>query len=156
MAHGGNRPGAGRPHGAVTVKSRAVVEKIIGDGSTPLEVMIRNMRFYDEEATRLVNQLMAAAAAGTAQLEVSEGEGGEPQGDVVEQLRLILMLREKAGNEAARAAPYVHPRIGYDRGQSTGDPEFVPLAERLLAYQRRDELAAAGGNIVELKPSGDQ
>ena len=153
MAHGGSRPGAGRPNGAVTVKSRAVVEKIIGDGSTPLEVMIRNMRFYDQEAIRLVNEL---TAAGTAQLEVTKGEDGKPQGDLVEQLRTILTLRKMAGEEAARAAPYVHPRIGYDSGEGTDDPEFVPLAERLAYYQRRDELAAAGDNVVDLKPPVDQ
>jgi hypothetical protein len=100
--------------------------------------MTRNMRFYDSEAIKLVNKL---TEEGVAQLEVApvEGEAGETSvnENVVEQLRSILMLRKMAGEEAARAAPYVHPRIGYDSGEGGGDPEFIPLAERLKEYQRR-------------------
>jgi hypothetical protein len=60
-----------------------------------------------------------------------------------------------AGNEAARAAPYVHPRQGYAGDDRQAD-DFVPLAERLAYYQRRDDLKAAGDKVVELKPQGDQ
>ncbi|MFY9695469.1 MAG: hypothetical protein WA776_10620 [Xanthobacteraceae bacterium] len=75
---------------------------------------------------------------------------------MVEKLRAILTLRKMAGEEAARAAPYVHPRMGYDAGNGNEDPDFVPLAERIKEYERRAKLATAGDNVIELKPSGDQ
>jgi hypothetical protein len=159
---GGPGRGQGRKPGGSNRKSRELAEKAIGEGSTPLEVMIRNMRFYDEEAVRLVSQLAAAAAAGT--LPVDEAEGDEEaevhesglNADTVEQLRIIFNMRKMAGEAARDAAPYIHPRVGADTGEGGVDPDFVPLAERLKEYQRRDDLAAAGGNVVELKPSGDQ
>jgi hypothetical protein len=151
MPRGGSRPGAGRKQGGYNTKSREIAERVIGEGSTPLEVMIRNMRFYDEEAIRLVNELTARGAP-----EPEEGEAGEVNASLVEQLRTILTLRKMAGEEAARAAPYVHPRVGYDSGDASGDPDFIPLAERLAYYQREDELKEAGENVIPLKPAGDQ
>ena len=83
--------------------------EIAASGSTPLEVMLSNMRFYHQEAIDQVSKLMTEAARpavpseGVAPGEINEG--------LVEQLRAILMLRKMAGEEAARAAPYVHPRM---------------------------------------------
>jgi hypothetical protein len=36
------------------------------------------------------------------------------------------------------------------------DPDFVPLAERLKAYVRRDQILAAEGKVVQLSPATDQ
>lgn len=44
MAHGGNRKGAGRKVGAVTTKTRELVERAIADGETPLDYMLNTMR----------------------------------------------------------------------------------------------------------------
>jgi hypothetical protein len=151
MAYG--RKTGGRRKGTPNKTTIAREAEIAASGATPLEVMLANMRFYHQEAIELVNKL---TAAGAPQLEVTEGEDGELQGDLVEQLRTILTLRKMAGEEAARAAPYVHPRVGYDSAGGTGDPDFVPLAERLAYYQREDDIKAAGANVVELKPPGDQ
>jgi hypothetical protein len=41
---------------------------------------------------------------------------------VIEALRTVLTLRKMAGEEAARAAPYVHPRIGYVADDGRADP----------------------------------
>ncbi|HEX3949673.1 MAG TPA: hypothetical protein VHW95_07480, partial [Steroidobacteraceae bacterium] len=57
--------------------------------------------------------------------------------------------------EAARAAPYCHPRQGNTGDEAGGGETEMPLAERLKAYQRRDEIAAAGGKVVELKRPSD-
>jgi hypothetical protein len=40
---GGARPGAGRPKGSLTKRTRAIAEKAIAQGITPLEVMLRAM-----------------------------------------------------------------------------------------------------------------
>jgi hypothetical protein len=42
--HGGRRPGAGRPPGAVTQKARDMANQGICDGISPLEVMLIDMR----------------------------------------------------------------------------------------------------------------
>jgi hypothetical protein len=65
----------------------------------------------------------------------------------------VLGLRKLAGDEAALAAPYVHPRCGADTGGTPRDDE-IPLVERLKEYQRRDDLKARGDKVVELKPPG--
>jgi hypothetical protein len=114
-------------------------ERLVSEGATPLEVMLHAMRFYDAEASKAFAKLLS---------------DGVPRAEAIKE---VIGLRQMAGKEAARAAPYVHQRIGYDSGEGTGDPEFVPLAERLAYYQRRDEPAAAGGgNVVALKPSDEQ
>jgi len=147
MAHGGKRPNAGRKTGALTVRTREVAEQAIAEGVTPLQVMLDNMRFYHEGSLKLIENLMKN---GAPPIEGEEGQPQEPNADVIEALRNVLSFRKMAGEEAARAAPYVHPRIGIDAGVGSSDPEFVPLAERLAYYQRQDDLKAAGDNVVDL------
>jgi hypothetical protein len=36
------------------------------------------------------------------------------------------------------------------------DPDFVPLAERLKAHVRRDQILAAEGKVVQLSPATDR
>lgn len=44
MPSGGKRPGAGRPPGAATRKTREIADRAASEGLTPLEVMLRAMR----------------------------------------------------------------------------------------------------------------
>lgn len=44
MPRGGYRPGAGRPAGAATKRTRAVADQAAAEGLTPLDVMLRTMR----------------------------------------------------------------------------------------------------------------
>lgn len=57
MAHGGARPGAGRKKGSATTKTRAIADRAVADGITPLEVMLAAMRHHFSES-----RLDAAAA----------------------------------------------------------------------------------------------
>jgi hypothetical protein len=68
----------------------------------------------------------------------------------------VIELRKRAGEEAARAAPYVHPRIGYAVGDNGGDEDFVPLAERIAHYESRDYLNGAGEKAIEQNHQDDQ
>src|SRR3954469_25715773 len=45
---GGRRPGAGRKPGAVTVNTRDIADRLINNGDTPLEIMVKIMHdhFY--------------------------------------------------------------------------------------------------------------
>lgn len=44
MAHGGKRPGAGRPRGGANKKTREIADRAASEGITPLEVMLKAMR----------------------------------------------------------------------------------------------------------------
>ena len=160
MPRGGYRPGAGRPPGASAAKSRAIAERVIAEGITPLEVMLDNMRFYHSEAIRLVARLIAGgmpehlAEADEAKPDAPKDD--QPHANVIEAIGQVLGLRKLAGAEAARAAPYMHPRMGYVSDGDITEDCFVPLAERIAYYTRRDEIKAAGDKVIELKPQGDQ
>jgi hypothetical protein len=84
------------------------------------------------------------------------GEDAGAYGGIIEGLKRVLELRKLAGDEAARAAPYVHPRQGYVGVEQTPGDEEIPLAERLAYYQRRDDLKAAGDKVIELNSQSDQ
>lgn len=50
--HGGRRPGAGRKAGSVNKKTRAIAEKAVNEGITPLEVQLETMRALWAEAKK--------------------------------------------------------------------------------------------------------
>jgi hypothetical protein len=61
MPRGGKRPGAGRPQGAISKSTVAILEAVAAGGEMPLEYMLRVMRDPREPATR--RDEMAEAAA---------------------------------------------------------------------------------------------
>jgi hypothetical protein len=63
-----------------------------------------------------------------------QGEGDQPHAGVIEAIGQVLDLRKLAGEEAARAAPYVHPRMGYASDGEGHQDDCVPLVERLAYY----------------------
>ena len=163
MPRGGPNRGQGRKPGSVNVltgQTREIVKRAAEQGLLPLEVMLDNMRFYHSEATRLVARLIAGempehlAKADEAKPDAPKDD--QPHANVIEAIGEVLRLRKLAGEEAARAAPYVHPRMGYASDERSTDDEIIPLAERLAYYQRRDDLKSTGDKVVELKPQGDQ
>jgi hypothetical protein len=58
---GGKREGAGRPRGAVTLSTRAILEAAKSGGEMPIDYMLRVMR--DENAPDSRRDAMAKAAA---------------------------------------------------------------------------------------------
>lgn len=147
MGRGGKRSGAGRKVGSVTTKTREIAEQAIAEGKTPLDVMLGNMRFYDSEAEELARKLLADGMP-----EAAEGEDpGEAGHRLIEALKMILETRKRAGQAAQDAAPYLHARIAPGDGKGGAKDDEVPLAERLVAYQRADAIAASPNKVVELK-----
>ena len=55
---------------------------------------------------------------------------------------------------AKAALPFEKPRLSPVEPQRTPD-DHVPLAERILAYTRRDALEASAPNVVKLKKPGE-
>lgn len=108
MSRGGKRDGAGRPAGALTVKTREVAEQALAEGKTPLEVMLANMRHFQQ-----------VALDAEAVIESMNAENIEELGDSHEaQFKALLAkvkqaagLRQMAHECARDAASYMHPKL---------------------------------------------
>lgn len=61
MPHGGKRPGAGRPRGAATKRTREVADRAASEGLTPLDYMLSVLR--DETAKPEARMWAAEKAA---------------------------------------------------------------------------------------------
>jgi hypothetical protein len=119
---GGARPGAGRKVGSVgdRVKMiRAVAEGALKPGKTPLDVMLKNMRYYDEKAEAAMRWI--------------EQKLGNPKSQPKEVLALLKELSEyrmQAQKCACEAAPYVHPKLA--------SIEHIKTDNRIKAKQESD------------------
>jgi hypothetical protein len=108
VAKGGKREGAGRKKGALTKRTRAIAEQALATGTTPLEVMLENMRHF--------RQVALDAEQTIAGLSVEEMGGGKLEPE--EQFKLILAqvkkaagLRQMAQECARDAASYTHAKL---------------------------------------------
>lgn len=108
MNHGGKREGAGRKKGALTTRTREIAEKATADGKTPLEVMLENMRHFQQVAHDA-----ESAIAGLTVEEIG-GEKMTPE----DQFKFLLAkvknaagLRQMAHECARDAAPFIHPKL---------------------------------------------
>lgn len=107
-SHGGKRAGAGRKKGSLTTKTREVAERALAEGKTPLEVMLDNMRHFQQVA------LDAEATIANLTAEELAGRKLEP----AEQFKMLLAdvkkaagLRQMAHECARDAAPFMHARL---------------------------------------------
>lgn len=152
MPRGGKRENAGRKPGSTTQKTREIADKAAKEGILPLDVMLNNMRFYYERAEVAFNKLLDGVLP--AEVIAAEGQGKIADDDkpltVIDVLKLVLSLRERAEVAAKDAAPYLHPRINSIEAGGGGGEEHVPLAERLAAYEREDAIAGSAGKVVEM------
>lgn len=111
MARGGKREGAGRPAGAVTKRTREVAERVLATGMSPLDVMIDNMRHFQQvalDAEATLEGLTADEFSG----QVSPGASPEDQFKfLLAQVKKTVGLRQAAQDAARDAAPYVHAKL---------------------------------------------
>lgn len=138
MTHGGRRPGAGRKAGAATKRTRAIVDQAVREGVTPLDVILKNMRFYDSRA----DEIIAAIVAGDVETPPAKSKKSKAskKGDEdprIAELRRALNLRQLASEDAARAAPFVHARFS-----AITPPPRDPLNGYDLSKLSDDELDA--------------
>jgi hypothetical protein len=108
VARGGKREGAGRKKGALTVRTQDAAARALAEGSTPLDVMLANMRHFQQVA------LDAEATIEGLTAEEISGQAATPQ----DQFKLLLAkakqaagLRQMAHECARDAAPYIHPKL---------------------------------------------
>lgn len=111
MARGGKRTGAGRPSGALTKRTREAAERAIETGQTPLDVMLENMRHFQQvalDAEATLEGLTASEFSG----QVAENASPEDQFKfLLAQVKKTAGFRQAAQDAARDAAPYVHPKL---------------------------------------------
>ena len=108
MPKGGKRVGAGRPAGAVSKRTREIADRAIAEGRSPLEIMLDNMRHFQQVAidAETVIESMNEEQAG------SLGETHEEQFKaLLAKVKQAAGLRQMAHECAKDAAPYIHPRL---------------------------------------------
>jgi hypothetical protein len=108
MAHGGRREGAGRKLGAVTKRTREIAEQALAEGKTPLEVMLENMRHFQQvalDAEAVIESMNEEQVA-------SLGESHEEQFKaLLAKVKQAAGLRQMAHECARDAAGYMHARL---------------------------------------------
>jgi hypothetical protein len=134
MASGGRRPGSGRPKGALTERTRKVAERALAEGKAPLEVMLDNMRHFQQvalDAERVLEGLTIE------EFKAKHGDDLKPE----EQFKALLAevkktagLRQMAHDCAADAAPYMHPRLA--TVAHTG-PDGGPLVIQAVRFGKK-------------------
>lgn len=111
MGKGGKREGAGRKAGSLTKRTSEIARRAIVEGRSPLEVMLENMRHFQQVA----HDAEAILAVLTAEEFVGQkGANLKPE----EQFKLLLAevkkaagFRQMAHDCAKDAAPYIHARL---------------------------------------------
>lgn len=128
---GGKREGAGRKQGSLTVRTRKIAERAIAEGKTPLDVMLDNMRHFQQVA------LDAEAVLASMTANDLPGNPERPE----DQFKALLAEVKKAAgfrqlaHECARdASPYLHARLSAVQHSGT-------ITTRRATEMSDDELA---------------
>ena len=132
MARGGKREGAGRPQGAVTKRTREIADRALAEGKAPLEVMLDNMRHFQQVA------LDAEAVLAGLSVEEISGKDMSPE----EQFKMLLAKAKNAAGfrqmaqECARdAAGYMHAKLAAVTigGDENSPINIIQKIERVIA-----------------------
>lgn len=147
MSHGGKRSGAGRKAGAVTKRTREVAERALADGKAPLEVMLDNMRHFQQvalDAEATLEGLTADEFAGT----VSDQTPEQQFKTLLAQVKKTAGFRQLAQECARDAAPFIHPKLSaIEHTGKDGGPVKLERIERIIIDANSDgeSVQAAAG-----------
>lgn len=121
MARGGKRDGAGRPAGAITRRTREVAERALATGMSPLDVMLDNMRHFQQVALDAEATLEGLTAEEFSEQVPPDASPEDQFKFLLAQVKKTVGLRQAAQDAARDAAPYIHPKLA--SVQHTGDPD---------------------------------
>ena len=108
MARGGKREGSGRKVGSLTKRTQEVAERAIAEGKSPLEVMLDNMRHFQQVAFDAEEVLAGLTAEEYTGVEMTpENQFKKLLAEVKKAAGLRVMAHECARD----AAPYMHSRL---------------------------------------------
>lgn len=128
----GSAPGerrGGRQKGTqnkLTIARKTLADGAIGDGKTPLEVMLSNMRHFDnlaESAERVLAEMTAET--------IAELPADKQFERLLAEVKKAAGFRDSAQGCARDAAPYIHPRLTAISAPD-GGPIKVERIERLI------------------------
>lgn len=108
MARGGKRDGAGRKLGAVTKRTRAIADQALAEGKAPLEVMLDNMRHFQQVALDAEAVIESMNEDQVATLGESHEERFKT---LLAKVKQAAGLRVMAHECARDAAAYMHPKL---------------------------------------------
>jgi hypothetical protein len=132
MPRGGKREGAGRTPGALTKRTRETAERALATGMNPLEVMLDNMRHFQQVALDAEATLEGLTASEFSE-QISPNASPEDQFKfLLAQVKKTVGLRSMAQECARDAAPYIHPKLSAvaHSGPNGGPIEFVGKLQR--------------------------
>jgi len=134
MARGGKREGSGRKKGSLTVRTQEAAARALADGTSPLDVMLANMRHFQQVA------MDAEATLEGLTVQEITGRASSPE----EQFKLLLAkakeaagLRQMAHDCARDAAPYIHPKLS-SVAHTGADGGPVQFSFKTIYEQRGD------------------
>jgi hypothetical protein len=128
--HGGPGRGGGRKKGSLskrTVALRAIADKALASGITPLEVMLDNMRFYYSEADDLLAKIVT---------------NEKPTIQLLEALNTLRSFRAEAEKCAVDAAPYMHPKLSTIVASAKIDSTFTAILGDMTPQQAMEAYAS--------------
>lgn len=111
MARGGKREGAGRPVGAITKRTREVAERALATGMSPLDVMLDNMRHFQQVALDAEATLEGLTADQFSEQVAPDASPEDQFKFLLAQVKKTAGFRQMAQDAARDAAPYVHPKL---------------------------------------------
>jgi hypothetical protein len=109
--HGGKRVGAGRKVGALTTKTRETAERALATGMSPLEVMLENMRHFQQVALDAEATLEGLTASEFSEQVPRDASPEEQFKFLLAQVKKTAGFRSMAQECARDAAPYIHPKL---------------------------------------------
>jgi hypothetical protein len=120
----------GRPVSASTEFTRTHAREMAAAGNSPLDVMIKNMLFWDEDAAALAEKLIT---------DFSKIADANQRAKLLKSIEPLLKAREHAFDCALCAVRYVHPRMAAETAQvrSQAADRELEAAYRLAA--KRDD-----------------
>lgn len=135
MARGGKREGAGRKKGSLTVRTQETAAKALATGSSPLDIMLANMRHFQQVAM----DAEVAIEGMNAEEAASLGATHEDQfRALLAKVKQAAGLRLMAQESARDAAPYIHPKLSAVTHKGDADaPPIRHVVERRIIDPRR-------------------
>lgn len=125
MPRGGKREGAGRKVGSVTTKTREVAERVLATGMSPLDVMIDNMRHFQQVALDAEATLEGLSASEFSEQIPANASPEEQFKFLLATVKKTVGLRQAAQDAARDAAPYVHAKLASVEHKGEGGGPLV-------------------------------
>jgi hypothetical protein len=121
MARGGKREGAGRKVGALTKRTRETAERALAEGMSPLDVMLDNMRHFQQVALDAEATLEGLTASEFSEQVPRDASPEDQFKFLLAQVKKTAGFRSMAQECARDAASYMHPKL--NSVSHKGDPD---------------------------------